>query len=310
VEGQDSVEERLGSYLSSSQNEDLGGEGRKSSPPTSAMYTGLDYAHNRYYASTLGRFTTSDPNGIMNLSNPGSLNRYAYMAGDPINRNDPSGLDSIPVDPGDRGAVFGNWYPTTLPSASVTVSQVQCHRTRDLDGPCKHIVKVPEHKKRPNPYPCSLMAGRAQRNVDLTPGITVDLFNAMFVDYYVGTHMTDDTLSPGVFLYDLGTRTRPKAAADPYLGQADFASQFKEPLSDSNDQTHHFAAYLTAGITGHYWSAWGHWIRDNRADTLLGKAGYAMGEYLRKNPGELKNIGEMIRKYICQGITPPYEVPK
>ena len=133
----------------------------------------------------------------MNLSNPGSLNRYAYMAGDPINRNDPSGLHSIPVDPGDRGAVVGNWYPTTLPSASVTVSQVQCHRTRDLDGPCKHIVKVPEHKKRPNPYPCSLMAGRPQRYVDLTPGITVDLFNAMFVDYYVGTHMTDDTLSPG-----------------------------------------------------------------------------------------------------------------
>ena len=234
----------------------------------------------------------------MNLSNPGSLNRYAYMAGDPINRNDPSGLDSIPVDPGDRGAVSGNWYPTTLPSASVTVSQVQCHRTRDLDGPSKHIVKVPEHKKRPNPYPCSLMAGRAQRNVDLTPGITVDLFNAMFVDYYVGTHMTDDTLSPGVFLYDVGTRTRPKAAADPYLGQADFASQFKEPLSDSND----------------YWSAWAHWTQDslkgNKADTALGKAGYAMGEYLRNNPDALKNMGNMIRDFICKGTAPPYKVPE
>src|SRR2546426_3444415 len=53
-----------------------------------SIYTGLDYAHNRYYASTLGRFTASDPNEIMNLSNPGSLNRYAYVAGDPINRND------------------------------------------------------------------------------------------------------------------------------------------------------------------------------------------------------------------------------
>ena len=56
-------------------------------------YTGLDYADQRFYASTYGRFSTADPyRGSMNTSDPGSLNRYAYAWGDPINSNDPSGL--------------------------------------------------------------------------------------------------------------------------------------------------------------------------------------------------------------------------
>src|SRR5439155_5066545 len=63
-------------------------------------YTGLDYAHNRYYSSTLGRFTTPDPFGASaRLASPGSWNRYAYVTDDPVNHNDPSGLD--PFDPPD-----------------------------------------------------------------------------------------------------------------------------------------------------------------------------------------------------------------
>ncbi len=56
--------------------------------------SGLDYAMNRYYTSQFGRFMSPDPSSAsMNLSNPGSLNRYAYVNGDPINGNDPLGLD-------------------------------------------------------------------------------------------------------------------------------------------------------------------------------------------------------------------------
>ena len=53
---------------------------------------GQDYALNRYYGSGLGRFLS--PDAGMNGAMPGSpltWNRYAYVAGDPINRNDPSG---------------------------------------------------------------------------------------------------------------------------------------------------------------------------------------------------------------------------
>jgi RHS repeat-associated protein len=55
--------------------------------------TGLDYADQRYYANTFGRFMTGDPyRPSMDATNPGSLNRYAYVWNDPINSNDPEGL--------------------------------------------------------------------------------------------------------------------------------------------------------------------------------------------------------------------------
>lgn len=51
-------------------------------------------ADQRYYASTYGRFNTADKStGSARLGIPGSWNRYAYVGGDPINLNDPSGLD-------------------------------------------------------------------------------------------------------------------------------------------------------------------------------------------------------------------------
>jgi len=48
---------------------------------------------NRYYGSNLGRFLTPDPfGGSPSLSRPNSWNRYAYVEGDPVNSNDPTGL--------------------------------------------------------------------------------------------------------------------------------------------------------------------------------------------------------------------------
>jgi RHS repeat-associated protein len=59
--------------------------------------TGLDYAQNRYYASTMGRFLTPDlwPAGANNGAVlTGNWNRYAYVSGDPVNMTDPVGLCS------------------------------------------------------------------------------------------------------------------------------------------------------------------------------------------------------------------------
>jgi RHS repeat-associated protein len=58
-------------------------------------YTGLDYADQRFYASTYGRFNTPDParnSAVLRI--PSSWNRYAYVYGDPVNRRDPSGMTS------------------------------------------------------------------------------------------------------------------------------------------------------------------------------------------------------------------------
>jgi len=58
--------------------------------------SGLDYAVNRYYSNSYGRFTSVD-RLAGSLLNPQSLNRYSYVANDPLNMVDPLGLDIICV---------------------------------------------------------------------------------------------------------------------------------------------------------------------------------------------------------------------
>jgi RHS repeat-associated protein len=54
--------------------------------------TGLDYAFARYYNQRLGRFMSADPLGG-DLTDPQSLNRYAYVTNSPTNFSDPSGMN-------------------------------------------------------------------------------------------------------------------------------------------------------------------------------------------------------------------------
>ncbi len=56
--------------------------------------TGLDYADQRWYASGLGRFLTSDPASLaaVRFGKPSSWNSYTYVTGDPIGSFDPFGL--------------------------------------------------------------------------------------------------------------------------------------------------------------------------------------------------------------------------
>jgi hypothetical protein len=56
----------------------------------------MDYADQRYYASQYGRFNTPDPYaGSADPKTPWSWNRYGYTGGDPVNNNDPHGLDNV-----------------------------------------------------------------------------------------------------------------------------------------------------------------------------------------------------------------------
>jgi RHS repeat-associated protein len=73
-----------------------------------ATYTreagGLDYADQRWYASGLGRFGSTDPyDGSFRPSHPQSANRFSYVDNEPINSFDPTGLISRDgSDNGDR----------------------------------------------------------------------------------------------------------------------------------------------------------------------------------------------------------------
>ena len=66
---------------------------------TRDSYTGLDYADQRYYASTYGRFNTADQYmASAGAGDPQSWNRYSYVLGDPISQYDPTGRDCSGAD--------------------------------------------------------------------------------------------------------------------------------------------------------------------------------------------------------------------
>jgi len=55
-----------------------------------------DYAVNRQYNQSVGRFMRTDPESkSCDFKRPQSLNRYAYVKNDPINALDPLGLDDV-----------------------------------------------------------------------------------------------------------------------------------------------------------------------------------------------------------------------
>ncbi|MGA8030410.1 MAG: RHS repeat-associated core domain-containing protein, partial [Bryobacteraceae bacterium] len=59
----------------------------------------------RVYQTTQGRWVTPDPAGLaaVDLTNPQSWNRYAYVGGNPLGNVDPSGLDCVTFDNGTTG---------------------------------------------------------------------------------------------------------------------------------------------------------------------------------------------------------------
>ncbi len=97
----------------------------------------LDYARNRYYSSTLGRFTSADPymannGGSGDLADPGSWNRYGYVEGDPVNLLDPWGLQSESTD----CSVYPNSPAcSTLPACRVYPLSPQCWQQMQRQPP-------------------------------------------------------------------------------------------------------------------------------------------------------------------------------
>jgi RHS repeat-associated protein len=62
--------------------------------------SGNDYAQARHYANSMGRFLSPDPSGLSlaDITNPQSLNLYAYVMNNPLISVDLTGLDGCQVD--------------------------------------------------------------------------------------------------------------------------------------------------------------------------------------------------------------------
>ena len=106
----------------------------RSGPLSSAYFrdseTGNDYADQRYQSPGWGRFLTPDRGGHPSLGDPGTLNKYAYVGGDPINRIDRHGTDEEDEDCAnvayDCSVIFtadGNGSPLNDPMLLLTAEE-------------------------------------------------------------------------------------------------------------------------------------------------------------------------------------------
>jgi RHS repeat-associated protein len=89
--------------------------------------SGLDYFGARYYGSSMGRFMSPDPGGLLfqKPEDPQSWNLYAYARNNPLSNVDPTGLDCVYANDagngvesidhssnsGECGSNGGSWVP-------------------------------------------------------------------------------------------------------------------------------------------------------------------------------------------------------
>lgn len=93
-------------------------------------------------------------------------------------------------------------------------------------------------------------------------------------------------------------------------GASGFPRQFLDTADPTEDQVHHFGAYFSAGLAGHKQASDAH-RRDDKAagntgDVQLADQSHHLGKYFRAHPTQLSNVGDIIRRVICNGE----EVPK
>jgi RHS repeat-associated protein len=112
---------------------------------------GLDYAQQRYYSSTLGRFLTPDPyGGSAKPESSQSWNRYAYVNNDPINNIDPSGLGKCPPNDPNCIDVYGDAPGGLDPNSERVYAQL----TRDGGRSTRPTVTIQDvydvHPRKPS----------------------------------------------------------------------------------------------------------------------------------------------------------------
>jgi len=75
--------------------------------------SGLDYFGARYFASSMGRWVSTDPKGISlrHLLNPQKLNKYTYVLNNPLTLVDPNGMEEITIV-----------YRTFIPQKTVSIA--------------------------------------------------------------------------------------------------------------------------------------------------------------------------------------------
>lgn len=283
-----------------------------------------DYAMNRQYEMGNGRYKQPDIVGG-SIGDPQSLNRYAYSLNDPVNVADPSGL--FPAVPDQFNAAYGGpgiyWDGIRL-----MVTEYEMIRRFWQSGAVDiqtGFNQIPDWYRKeygiqdPNDYwrllpigltsepaeaddACSAMARRAQQIANSARGqlgntqAAVEQFDRNISQAYLGNNGLGKTYKSAWDFFNARVRAQVPSSQ---LGESGFKPEFQD---HEGDQTHHFAAYLSAGINGQLLAASAHMLTDltNQADKSLGTAAYNLGERLTANPTNLMTIGNRIRHDICE----------
>jgi RHS repeat-associated protein len=128
--------------------------------------TGLDYFGARYFSSNQGRFTGADPAAIKrkHLINPQDLNRYSYVANNPLAFIDPDGEEKIKV-------IVRTFIPQTTVSMPHPNGGVRTFEgdNRDIGKPgtyrTQQIITVETDPRRNNGSP---IYGKPERDTGVT----------------------------------------------------------------------------------------------------------------------------------------------
>jgi hypothetical protein len=262
----------------------------------------------RRYESKWSRFAQHDPyDGSYNLSDPQSLNRYAYVQNDPVNFTDPSGLlpnDQCPLD-GSPCNIYSGYSP--------------------IERELRAWLRYANNRNR-MPYVPGTGEPRGGRGgghegtpQDTTPRQEINdciKFSFMVQD------IADRANSRNAFLDGLAStftaannssisemrRTANMAlpAGRPTFGAGGFKEQFRDP----SNQVRHFVGGFIAGARVGWFPARTFMNNreepntngENSADIALNGVSTVMGASTIGNTiGSIRNnIGDAIRRSICQ----------
>jgi RHS repeat-associated protein len=284
--------------------------------------TGLDYAQQRYYAPSIGRFTTADPYiASASTVNPQSWNRYAYVNNDPVNLRDPEGLEAESVD----GCT---WDPTTntlncwAPSSTMIVvfgpdaawEEKKLRYTLgqwDSLNPARRLNLLELMVGGiADPYERAALIGKSVSRGDLSDCAGLALFaqGAAYTMGFNGDQMSGGFVAQfGVFVPANHLLVKAANSLDVSIasvtdyqlftpkGGSGFASKYRDN-DQFADQVHHFAAFFQFGYQmGALWGSVAAGISDslpyNSGDIALGRAAAAIGADLRAGTSDGTSFG-------------------
>ncbi|HTA70437.1 MAG TPA: RHS repeat-associated core domain-containing protein [Bryobacteraceae bacterium] len=281
--------------------------------------TGLDYADQRYYSNQFARFMTADPYRAMATSpsdpkNPQSWNHYSYGEGDPVNHNDPTGLDicdfasdfcidvwgipQIDMDINIAGQME-NLLNGLSNLANLITSGLAARQfgISNLAGVARQLKRGVASGQETD---CQAMAdfASAAAGQDSAAGLVV-------ADFQVLTpNQTPIWAVPGV----QGQSGNNLVILGNNPGQTSgFQSQYQDSIFPNQDQTHHFAAFLQLGYSygilavpvANLWELL-EGTPGNVGDIALGQAAVKAGAMLANGTLKPSDLADWIRQNICQ----------